>query len=67
VLSSQSAAGFTSGPSAIPTAPDAGDQFLWNLLAMHPDLILVSGDHRLVGDPAMHGRVGTPRQVLDGD
>ena len=32
--------------SAAPLAPDPGVQFLWNLLAWRPDLLLVIGDKR---------------------
>lgn len=38
-------------------APDPGDQFLWSLLAMRTDLVLVSGDKRLMNTPDMAHRV----------
>lgn len=41
-------------------APDAGDQFLWNLLALRPDLVLVTGDKRLLQDLVMQPRFITP-------
>jgi putative PIN family toxin of toxin-antitoxin system len=41
-------------------APDPGDQFLWNLLAMRTDLVLVSGDKRLLNTPDMAHRVVLP-------
>lgn len=41
-------------------APDPGDQFLWNLLAMRTDLVLVSGDKRLMNTPDMAHRVVLP-------
>lgn len=41
-------------------APDPGDQFLWNLLAMRTDLVLVSGDKRLLNTPDMAHRVLLP-------
>lgn len=41
-------------------APDAGDQHLWELLAARGDLVLVTGDKRLLQDRAMLGRVLTP-------
>jgi len=41
-------------------APDPGDQFLWNLLAMRTDLVLVSGDKRLLNTPDMAHRVVMP-------
>ena len=43
-----------------PDSPDPGDPFLWNLLALRPDLILVTGDQRLLQDAGMGQRVITP-------
>ena len=37
-------------------APDAGDQFLWDLLATRRDLTLVTGDKLLLQDQAMQQR-----------
>ena len=42
-------------------APDAGDQFLWDLLATRVDLVLVSGDKLLLQDEAMQARVILPQ------
>ena len=42
-------------------APDAGDHFLWDLLATRADLVLVSGDKLLLQDEAMHPRVVLPQ------
>jgi len=42
---------------AAPAAPDPGDQMLWELLAAHGDLVLVTGDKRLLRDRGMRGRV----------
>lgn len=53
-------------PKATPRAPDAGDQFLWNLLAARPDLVLITGDKRLLQDTVMRGRVVSPRAFVDG-
>lgn len=35
-------------PTTGPRAPDSGDQHLWDLLASHPGLVLVTGDHLLL-------------------
>lgn len=40
-----------------PKAPDAGDQFLWDLLAARADLVLVTGDKLLLQDEVMQQRV----------
>ncbi len=48
-------------PHSAPDAPEPGDQMLWDLLFMHPDLRLVTGDKLLLQSPAMRGRVLTPR------
>jgi len=48
------------GHTGTPAAPDAGDQFLWNLLASRHDLMLVTGDKLLLQDEAMQARVITP-------
>jgi uncharacterized protein len=45
-------------------APDSGDQFLWNLLATRADLVLVTGDKRLLQDAAMQRRVILPITFL---
>ena len=47
--------------AATPLAPDVGDQFLWALLATRADLILVTGDKRLLQDEAMQARVILPQ------
>lgn len=41
-------------------APDPGDQFLWNLLATRPDLVLLTGDKRLLEAANMAGKVQSP-------
>lgn len=41
--------------SALPS--DVGDQFLWDLLAARPDLVLVTGDKPLAQDEAMQARI----------
>ena len=47
-----------------PIAPDAGDQFLWNLLAARPDLVLVTDDKLLLQDGAMLQRIILPQTFL---
>jgi predicted nucleic acid-binding protein len=47
---------------AIVLAPDAGDQFLWDLLATRTDLLLVTGDKLLLQDTAMRQRVISPQE-----
>ena len=49
-----------SGSGMAPSAPDPGDQFLWNLLATRADLVLVTGDQLLLQDEAMQPRVIAP-------
>jgi putative PIN family toxin of toxin-antitoxin system len=41
-------------------APDPGDQLLWDLLALRLDLVLVTGDQRLLSSEDMAPRVLTP-------
>ncbi len=53
-------------PVAAAPAPDPGDQFLWDLLAARADLVLVTGDKRLLLDSGMQGRVLSPRELVDG-
>ena len=50
--------------AAAPLAPDAGDQFLWALLAIRPDLMLVTGDKLLLQDEAMRPRVVSPQTFI---
>jgi predicted nucleic acid-binding protein len=52
-------------PGSGPGAPDPGDQFLWDLIAAHEELILVTGDLRLVRAEAMSGRVLDPSRFAE--
>ena len=52
------------GPSGGPIAPDLGDQLLWTLLATRDDLVLVTGDKLLLGDPAMQELIIQPRTLM---
>lgn len=47
-----------------PRAPDANDQFLWNLLSARTDLKLVTGDRQLLEDSGMDGRVLAPATFI---
>ena len=51
-------------PVAAAPAPDLGDQLLWNLLGVRPDLLLVTGNKRLLQDASMQGRVISPREFV---
>ena len=53
-------------PLTAPPAPDPADQFLWDLLAVRPDLLLITGDKILLQDTGMQGRVILPRVWIDG-
>lgn len=53
-------------PEAAPTAPDPGDQLLWDLLAAGPDMTLVTGDKALQRDPVMGARVFSPSAFDEG-
>jgi uncharacterized protein len=46
-------------------APDAGDQLLWDLLAVRADLLLVTGDKALQRDAAMRARVVSPQAFVE--
>ncbi len=50
--------------TAVPRAPDPGDQFLWDLLATRADLVLVTGDKLLLQDEAMRQRVILPQTFM---
>lgn len=52
-------------PVAAARAPDRGDQLLWDLLAARKDLLLVTGDKRLIQDVTMRGRVISPAVFID--
>lgn len=45
-------------------APDPGDQMLWDVLALRPDLVLVTGDLRLLTSEAMAPRVIAPAVLI---
>jgi uncharacterized protein len=53
-------------PVAGVPAPDPGDQLLWDLLAARADLVLVTGDKRLLQDAGMQGRVVSPSAFVAG-
>jgi putative PIN family toxin of toxin-antitoxin system len=50
-------------PVAALQAPDPGDQHLWDLLAARGDLVLVTGDKRLL-ESDIPSRMRTPGQFL---
>jgi predicted nucleic acid-binding protein len=52
-------------PGNGPAAPDRGDQWLWDLLAVRADLILVTGDKTLLRSSDMKTRVVPPVICLD--
>ncbi len=47
-----------------PRVPDAGDQFLWDLLAARADLVLVTGNKLLLQDEVMQRRVILPQAFV---
>ena len=47
------------------SAPDPGDQLLWDLLAAKEDLLLVTGDKALQRDAAMRARVLSPLAFVE--
>ena len=51
-------------PAAAPLAPDSGDQFLWDLLTVRSDLVLVTGDKLLLQAEAMQQRVILPQTFV---
>ncbi|MEO7401418.1 MAG: PIN domain-containing protein [Polaromonas sp.] len=51
-------------PALAPLAPGAGDQFLWDLLAVRSDLMLVTGDKLLPQAEAMQQRVILPQALV---
>ena len=53
-------------PVAALPAPDPGDQFLWDMLAARPDVLLVTGDKALQSDLPMRSRVLSPKAFVDG-
>ena len=53
-------------PVAAPSAPDPGDQLLWELLAARADLLLVTGDKALQRDAGMQPRVVSPQSFVEG-
>ena len=49
-----------------PVAPDPGDQHLWDLLAAHPDLCLVTGDRLLLAASQPPAPVFAPAVFIQG-
>ncbi len=47
-----------------PSAPDRGDDHLWQLLHAAPGATLVTGDRRLIGEPPRFASVVAPRTAL---
>lgn len=52
-------------PVAAPPAPDPGDQHLWDLFATRDDLLLITGDKRLLDDQPMQHRVLAPAAFVE--
>ena len=52
--------------SSASRAPDRGDQFLWDLLAVRQDFVLVTGDKPLLRDVGMRGRIIDPTAFVTG-
>ena len=52
-------------PASGETAPDPGDQHLWDLLAAVPDGVLVTGDQMLLDNPPDNASVLPARAFLD--
>lgn len=52
-------------PVATYSAPDPGDQLLWELLAARSDLQLVTGDKLLPRDARMRTRVMSPKAFVE--
>lgn len=51
-------------PAPGPAAPDPGDQHLWNLLASHGDLCLVTGDKLLLQHQPAPAPMLTPGEFM---
>lgn len=49
---------------AVSLSPDAGDQFLWDLLANRADLVLVTGDKLLLQDERMQPLIMSPQTFV---
>ena len=52
-------------PGVGSSAPDPGDQLLWDLLAARADLFLITGDKALQRDAAMKARVLSPQTFIE--
>ena len=52
-------------PAPTRSAPDPGDQHLWELLALRDDLVLVTGDKRLQRDRSMGSRILAPAAFVE--
>jgi len=52
-------------PVATSSAPDPGDQLLWELLAARSDLQLITGDKLLLRDARMRVRVVSPKAFVE--
>lgn len=64
ILTSVAQSAIVLAPVAARPAPDPGDQLLWELLAARADLVLVTGDKRLIQDKTMQGRVLSAQTFL---
>ncbi len=53
-------------PVAASSAPDPGDQLLWELLAARSDLLLVTGDKLLLREARMRARVISAKVFVEG-
>ena len=52
-------------PLPAPSAPEPGDQHLWELLAAREELVLITGDKLLLRDRAMGSRIFSPAGFVE--
>lgn len=52
-------------PRPTVSAPDPGDQHLWELLAARDDLLLITGDRQLQQDDTMGRRIVSPAAFVE--
>ena len=64
VVRLEAAAEVVETAAAVASAPDPGDQMLWELLAARADALLLTSDKLLLRDRSMRGRVVTPEAWL---
>lgn len=66
ILTQMTTNGMMREPQGVPTiSPDPGDQHVWDLVGIHPNTVLVTGDQALRKMAGKHSTVFLPQEFVE--